>query len=44
MRHPEANSNTYSFENIRYTLHRRGIRWTAEAAVRRLLGTARARD
>lgn len=44
VRHPEANSNTYSFENIRYTLRRRGIRWTAGAAVRRLLGTAPSRE
>lgn len=42
--YPEANSHTYSLENIRYTLHRRGIRWTSEAAVRRLLGAARSRD
>jgi hypothetical protein len=34
--YPEANSNTYSFENIRYTLRRRGFHWTAAAAVRRL--------
>lgn len=43
IRHPEANSDTYSLENVRYTLRRRGVRWTAEAAVRRLLGTGRAR-
>jgi hypothetical protein len=43
IRHPEASSNTYSLENIRYTLRRRGVRWTAEAAVRRLLGTGQAR-
>jgi hypothetical protein len=38
IRYWEANSDTYSWENIRYTLHRRGIRWTANAAFRRLLG------
>jgi hypothetical protein len=44
MRYLEPNSNTYSFENIRYTLRRRGIGWTAQAAVRRLLGTAASRE
>jgi hypothetical protein len=44
MRPPEPSSKTYSFENIRYTVGRRGIRWTAEAGVRRLLGAARWRD
>jgi hypothetical protein len=44
VRHPEPSDRTYSFENIRYTLRRRGIRWTAEAGVRRLLGTARSRE
>jgi hypothetical protein len=44
VRHPEANSSTYSFENIRYTLRRRGIGWTAQAAVRRLLGTTGSRE
>jgi hypothetical protein len=43
-RYPEANSHTYSLENIRYTLHRRGLRWTSGAAVRRLLGAARSRE
>jgi hypothetical protein len=42
--YPEADSHTYGLENIRYTLRRRGIRWSAEAAVRRLLGAARWRD
>jgi len=44
VRHPEPSDRTYSFENIRYTLRRRGIRWTAEAGVRRLLGAARPRE
>jgi hypothetical protein len=42
VRHPEPNGRTYSLGNIRYTLRRRGIRWTAEAGLRRLLGAARA--
>jgi hypothetical protein len=42
--HPEPSARTYSFENIRYTLRRRGIRWSAEAGVRRLLGAARPRE
>lgn len=44
VRHLEPSSNTYSFENLRYTLRRRGIGWTAQAAVRRLLGTAASRE
>lgn len=44
MRHPEPSDRTYSFENIRYTLRRRGVRWTAEAGVRRLLAPARSRE
>jgi hypothetical protein len=44
VRHVEPNANTYSFENIRYTLRRRGIGWTAQAAVRRLLGTGASRE
>jgi hypothetical protein len=40
-RYPEASTHAYSLENIRFTVRRRGIRWTAEAAVRRLLGAAR---
>jgi hypothetical protein len=39
----EPSGSTYSFDNLRYTLWRRGIRWTAEAGVRRLLGAARLR-
>jgi hypothetical protein len=44
VRYLEPNSDTYSFENIRYTLRRRGIGWTAQAVVRRLLGAAASRE
>jgi hypothetical protein len=37
-RYPEANSHTYSLENIRYTLRRRGIGWTVIAGWKRLAG------
>jgi hypothetical protein len=40
-RYPEPDSDAYSLGNIRYTLRRRGVRWTAEAAVRRLFEAAR---
>jgi hypothetical protein len=36
--YPEANSHTYSLENIRYTLRRRGFRWTVHAGWTRLAG------
>jgi hypothetical protein len=36
--YPEANSRTYGLENIRYTLRRRGIRWTVSAGWKRLAG------
>lgn len=40
-RYPEPDSAAYSLGNIRYTLRRRGVRWTAGAAVRRLFEAAR---
>jgi hypothetical protein len=40
---PAPSKRTYSFENIRYTLRRRGLRWTAQAGVRRLFGAVRSR-
>jgi hypothetical protein len=44
VRYLEPSERTYSIRNIRYTLLRRGLRWTAEAGVRRLLGPARSRE
>ncbi len=37
-RYPMPSREPYRLSNIRYTLRRRGIRWTVRAAVRRLLG------
>lgn len=41
MSYPKASSKTYSWQNVRYTLYRRGLRWTLAAAARQLRAAAR---
>ena len=40
-RYPEPSTATFSLANIRYTLRRRGLRWTVHAGLRRLGQRAR---
>jgi hypothetical protein len=41
IRYLEPSERTYSIGNIRYTLRRRGLRWTANAAARRVFTAVR---
>ena len=41
VRYAEPSSSTYSLENIRYTVRRRGLRWTLGVALRQLRAATR---